>query len=145
MMRLDPDNHWGPNNAASVLLVCNIPEVRNPLRAVELAQKATQLAPQHPGCWNTLGMAHYYAGNWQDAIAALETALSFDPERAYNWFYLAMSHEKLGHKQEACRWLDKAREWMDQKGSGRDDQVRRLRTETEAVLGIEDAGKEKPE
>jgi serine/threonine protein kinase len=137
LMRLEPDSHWGPYTLAWVLVVSKIPEVHNPLKAVELAGKATELAPEHPGCWNTLGMAHYYAGNWQDAIAALNKALEFKPDLAYSLVYLAMSHEKLGHKQEARRWLDKAREWMNQKGSGRDGHLRRMRTEAEAVLGSE--------
>jgi len=136
-MRLDPDNYRGPNNTAWTLLVSDNTNVPNVLEAVDLARKATDMAPRHAGCWNTLGMAHYYAGNWQDAIVALEKSRVYDPEMVYSLFYLAMSHEKLGHKQDARRCLDQAKVWMDEKGSGRDGHPRRMRSEAEAVLGIE--------
>ena len=32
---------------------------------------------------------------------------------AYTWFFLAMTHHRLGHADEAKQWLDKARAETD--------------------------------
>ena len=46
------------------------PNKRDPGRAVKLAKEAVGLAPKN-GAWNTLGAAHYRAGNWEESLAAL--------------------------------------------------------------------------
>jgi hypothetical protein len=32
---------------------------------------------------------------------------------AYTWYFLAMAHHRLGHREEAKKWLDKAVSWTD--------------------------------
>jgi hypothetical protein len=31
----------------------------------------------------------------------------------YTWFFLAMAHHRLGHREEAKKWLDKAVAWTE--------------------------------
>ena len=55
------------------------PKVRNPRRAVALAKEAVELGPNEGTTrgtvWHTLGVAHYRAGDWKDAILALNKSL----------------------------------------------------------------------
>jgi serine/threonine protein kinase len=44
---------------------------RDPDRAIALARKAVELAPEHAGFWNTLGVAAYRVQDWRAAIEAL--------------------------------------------------------------------------
>src|SRR5262249_30332855 len=59
------------NSLAWLLATYPDAKVRDPDRAVKLAKKAVQLVPLAGGSWNTLGVAHYRAGDWKAAVAAL--------------------------------------------------------------------------
>jgi len=112
------------------------PRVRDPGRAVNLAKKAVELAPEDGNCWSALGTAHYRAGDWKVARAALEKSMELSKGgNSFDWFFLAMCHEKLGDKEKARQWYDKAVEWMD-KNKPQDDELRRFRTETAELLEI---------
>ena len=90
---LKPKDAWGYNNLAWMLVWCPEAELRNGVRAVEMAKKRHELSRPDGFSWNTLGVAHYRAGNWKEAIAALEQSMRlFDGRReAMNTFVLAMS------------------------------------------------------
>ena len=77
---------------------------RNPEAAIEPATKAVELAPDDGKCWAGLGMAYYRAGQWQDALRALDQA-SRRPQAAgrIDLFFLAMTHWQLDHKEDARR------------------------------------------
>jgi tetratricopeptide (TPR) repeat protein len=116
---------------------------RDPRRAVELAQQAVELAPNEGFYWNTLGVAHYRAGNYQDSIAALEKSrqLRAGQFAALDYLLLAMAHWKLGHKDEAQNWRAQALEWMQKNQEALknnpvyDDELRRFRAEADELLG----------
>jgi WD40 repeat protein/serine/threonine protein kinase/tetratricopeptide (TPR) repeat protein len=85
----------------------------DPARIVSLAEKA--LAESSRDHWHVtqFGAALYRAGRFEEAIKRLEeaTELSCHPYRTnmlHTWFFLAMAHHRLGHTDEARRWLDKA-------------------------------------
>jgi tetratricopeptide (TPR) repeat protein len=68
----------------------------------------------------TLGAALYRAGRFLEAVQQLREAQTVykpaDEERqsiAYNWLFLAMAHQRLGHAEEAKSWLAKAIELID--------------------------------
>ncbi len=80
---------------------------------VLLAEKALAKGPKDHWNVNLLGVALYRAGRFEDAVKRLTeaTALHAGPYRTdmlYTWFFLAMAHHRLGHADEAHRWLDKA-------------------------------------
>ncbi len=59
---------------------------------------------------NTLGVAQYYMGAWDEAIAALSRSglqLSSGGSPA-DWFFLAMAHWQKGTRTRPVQWYDKA-------------------------------------
>ena len=78
------------------------PESRDEKWAVDLAREAVRLVPNDADFWNTLGVAHDRAGNWDEAVTALEKAMELSAGgRADDWFILAMAHWRLGDKDTA--------------------------------------------
>jgi tetratricopeptide (TPR) repeat protein len=85
--------------------------VADPERVVSLAKDALTRTSRDHGHVNQLGAALYRAGRFEEAVARLTeaTELSCHPYRTNvlsTWFYLAMAHHRLGHADEARRWLD---------------------------------------
>jgi uncharacterized protein HemY len=110
-----------------------------------LAQQAVKLKPSEGIFWNTLGAAHYRAGDWKAAVTALEKSMELRKGGdAGDWFFLAMAHWQLGDKEQARQWYDKAVPWMD-KNKPQDEELRRFRAEAAALLKIEDKPNKKPE
>ncbi|MCI0742214.1 MAG: tetratricopeptide repeat protein [Gemmataceae bacterium] len=100
-------------------------------RARTWAKNAVALAPNEGSYWNTLGVAHYRAGDWDEAIKALQQALKLSRGREYahDAFFLAMAHWKRGEKNTALSWQRKATSWMD-KHAPDNKELRRFRNET---------------
>ncbi len=97
------------NNLAWLEATCSDVSFRNGREAVRHAQRATVLQPEEGNYWNTLGAAHYRAGEWEDAKAALtqSMALRRDSE-SFDWFFLSIVELKLGRPAEARQWYDRA-------------------------------------
>ena len=123
------------NNVAWSLVTAPDPGLHDVPWAIELARKAVDLEPESGILWNTLGVARYRAGEWQEAIDALEKSQDLQDLHSYDFFFLAMAHWQLGHKQEAQRYFERAVEWMDVKGP-RNEELLRFRAEAEELLGI---------
>ena len=95
-------------------------------QALVWAKNAVELAPMEGTYWNTLGAAHYRAGEFPAAIQALEKSMELAKGgNSFDWFFLAMAHWQLGHSDNARKWLAKAIEWM-QKHRPKDDELRRF-------------------
>ncbi len=126
------------NGIAWFLATCRDSRFRNPRRAVELAQKAVACEPKAGAVWNTLGVAHYEAGAWDEAIAALSQSMELTSGgSAADWFFLAMAHWQMGDKDQAKKWYTHAIRRME-KNKPQDDEVRRFRDEAAALLGVTD-------
>jgi tetratricopeptide (TPR) repeat protein len=140
-IELDPKNAGLHNDLAWLLATCSDAKLRDPRKGVELAKKAIELAPKEGMYWNTLGAAHYRAGNWKDAVAAVARSMEFRKGGdSFDWFFLAMAHCQLGEKKKAREWYDKAEQWMD-KNQPTNDELRRFRSEAAELLGIKDVKK----
>jgi serine/threonine protein kinase len=123
------------NTVAWFLAGNSKPPVQNPELGVQLARKAVDLEPQKGGFWNTLGVAYYRAGRWQDALAALTKSMPLrSGGDSADWFLLAMAYWQLGDAEEARQWYDQAVEWMDT-NKPRDPELQRFRGEAAALLG----------
>jgi uncharacterized protein HemY len=111
--------------------------LRQTEQAVELAAKAVEKAPQAGHCWNTLGVARYRHGQFQEAIAALQKSMDLrsggDPN---DWLFLAMAHWRLGNKEQARRWYGKGVEWLEQNIESQDEELLGFRHEAEELMGI---------
>jgi tetratricopeptide (TPR) repeat protein len=91
-------------------------------KVVALAEKEAAAYPDSLRCVSTFGAALYRAGRFEEAVARLAEAerliarpsagLIVSP--AYTWLFLAMAHHRLGHAEDARKWLGKAVEWLDQ-------------------------------
>jgi serine/threonine protein kinase/tetratricopeptide (TPR) repeat protein len=140
-LEFDPKRVKTLNNLAWLLATCPDARLRDPVRAVELAQQATELAPQYGYLWNTRGVAHYRAGDWAAARAALEKSMALYAVRSegrytlesFSTFFLAMAHARRGDGAEARRWYDRAVRWMEQYQPG-DLELRRFRAEAAELL-----------
>jgi tetratricopeptide (TPR) repeat protein len=125
----------GINNALAWFLATSTePRLRDAALAVRLAKKAVTARPQAGDYRNTLGVAHYRNGDDKAAVAELETATRLRAGGdSFDWFFLAMAHRRLGDRDEARTWFDRAVRWMD-RYKPRDDELRRFRAEAEALL-----------
>jgi tetratricopeptide (TPR) repeat protein len=87
--------------------------LRDPSRALALAEKATRLKPDDPLIRNTLGVAYYRVGRYREAADALRANLASQKEKilASDLYFLAMSHHQLGELSLArayYTWAERA-------------------------------------
>ncbi|HJZ59568.1 MAG TPA: tetratricopeptide repeat protein, partial [Gemmataceae bacterium] len=143
LTRLLPNDAWGFNQLAWLLATCPDANLRDGARAVEMAKKGHQIGKSDGFSWNTLGVAHYRAGNWTEAVAALQRSRELFAGRrdAMNTCFLAMANWRLGNKREARKWYDQAVEWME-KNEPEDEFIgeylRRFHAEAEELLGVKE-------
>jgi len=135
---LKPDFAGAHNNLAELLASCTDEKLWDPARAVKHAQRAVELAPAEGNCWNTLGVAHYCNGDAKAAVEALSKSVELrQGGDANDFFFLAMAHCRLGHKDQARTWYAKAVLWMD-KHKPKDEDLSRYRAEAATLLGVKD-------
>jgi eukaryotic-like serine/threonine-protein kinase len=102
------------NDLAWYLANASDTDVRRPAIAVELARKAIELVPQEGDYWNTLGAALYRSGEFQESIEALTKSVELGHgDIGLDYFFLAMAHWQLDHRDDAGHWYDKGVVWMD--------------------------------
>jgi tetratricopeptide (TPR) repeat protein len=111
----DPDTRLPPmfaNQAARWLASCPDPRFRDPGRALSLAPHFAQSRPPQGAYQITLGIAHYHAGDYKQALSALDDAerlkVTFPRDRLPVGFYRAMTFAKLGDAPAARREYDRA-------------------------------------
>jgi serine/threonine protein kinase/WD40 repeat protein/tetratricopeptide (TPR) repeat protein len=126
-------------NDAAWLLATGPEPGRDPAIAARMATLSVALAPDQHTFLNTLGVALYRAGKFAQAIATLEksVATGHGGPDAFDLFFLAMAHHRLGHRVEARGAYDRAVLWLRDQKSLSDDQRQELagfRAEAEAVL-----------
>jgi tetratricopeptide (TPR) repeat protein len=146
-LAVKPDCGGALWSLAALLANGRDPKLRDPRTAVDLAKKGIALEG-HAGWWQALGWAHYRAGAYKEAIAALEKsiALNKDGANADQWLFLAMAHWQLGQKEEARHWYDRSVAWIDNNREALDrencsgnrlvDDVRKFRAEAAELMGI---------
>jgi WD40 repeat protein/serine/threonine protein kinase/tetratricopeptide (TPR) repeat protein len=135
LLTIKPDSALACNNVAWFLATAPEVQFRDPQRAVELAQRAVDNNTGNQAYWNTLGVAHFRAGNYEAAYAALKKSLSFLKADAYDFLFLAMTDWKLGRETEARAWYDKAIQSMNPTAA-QDEELVRFRSEAEELLGL---------
>jgi serine/threonine-protein kinase len=103
--------------------------VDDPSAPVRLAEAAFRSDPRAHRYADTVGAALYRAGRFGEAARRLTDAggaarqdARMSHSLAYTWFFLAMAHQRLGHREEARAWLGKAIDRMEQET--RDNELR---------------------
>jgi cytochrome c-type biogenesis protein CcmH/NrfG len=84
------------------------PARRDPASAVDLARRIVEEDPDSAAYWNTLGVAHYRAGDARSAVAALDRATALGGGTAFDDVFLAMAHARLGDPERARQALARA-------------------------------------
>src|SRR5262249_47547824 len=89
--------------------------LRDADEAVRLGEINIQLAPANPRFRNALGVAHYRAGRYSDAVKTLQPNLtaSSDWMLSYDLYFLAMSYHQLGDTVRARDYYDWAVRWTN--------------------------------
>ncbi|HEX5105722.1 MAG TPA: tetratricopeptide repeat protein, partial [Pirellulaceae bacterium] len=88
----------------------------DPAQAVRLAELAVSAEPKWAHNLHTLGLAHYRAGQFEEAVRRFHEAIDANPGwtgQVVNWLGLALAYHCQGQTDEARRWYDKALEWID--------------------------------
>jgi tetratricopeptide (TPR) repeat protein len=83
---------------------------------VDLIQRAEAYPPFSKGeRAYVVGAALLRAGRLGEAVRRFEESLAIEPEwfeHGLNAYGLALAHHRLGHPDEARRWLDRAERWL---------------------------------
>ena len=110
------------------------PAVRNPAMSIQLATQATEMDPHCATYWNTLGAAYYCEGDSVKAIPALERSMALsNGGTAFDFIFLALAHDRLGHQEQAQFWNTQAGLWMEQHDFHHPD-LSRLRDQSSLAL-----------
>jgi serine/threonine protein kinase/tetratricopeptide (TPR) repeat protein len=134
-LKIDPADAALYDALAWLLATCPEPTVYDPGRAVELAKRAVELAPQVGGYWKTLGVAHGGAGDYKAVVPALERSIELRKgANSFDWFYLAAAHAQLGDKAKANECYRRGVRLMEENRS-EDEGLRRFRAKVEQLLG----------
>ena len=111
--KLAPDDPVRLNSRAWRLLT-GPPAERDAQAALKLAQRAVDLTPNDAMYVNTLGVAQYRNGQCREALATFQRSLALGDGRwdAFDLFFLAMCHQKVGKPKEAKDCFDRAVSWV---------------------------------
>jgi tetratricopeptide (TPR) repeat protein len=136
------------HDLAWYLAACPDVKLRDPQRAVELAEKAVKASPKEGAFWTTLGLARYRAGDWQGSAAASQEALKLLQGAGFHWgvgrasFFLAMAQQRLGKTDDAHQAYDRARAWLEANRKAVEDdpavaaELQRFRKEAEELFAL---------
>lgn len=107
-----PENAIACNNLAWSYVTAPEP-LRDSARGLAMAEKAVRLDPGNVSYRNTLGVAYYRAGRYNDAIATLRSNIDSEEETVLvcDLCFLAMSYQRLGEKLRAREYRSLALRW----------------------------------
>ena len=78
----------------------------DPAKAIEYARKAIALDPKSDRAWFQKGKADEREGRLDDAVAALNTAISFNPRASSYYYVLAGVYRQMGWTDESRKALE---------------------------------------
>jgi tetratricopeptide (TPR) repeat protein len=145
-LHLQPDAHFLQDHLAWTLAACPDAKLRDPQRAVELAEKAAKGVPKSEAYWTTLAVARYRAGDWKGAAAAARESLKLVHGAYFYWdmcrasFFLAMAQQRLGQTDDARQAYNQARACLEANRKAIDNfpamaaELQRFRDEAEELL-----------
>jgi serine/threonine protein kinase/Flp pilus assembly protein TadD len=77
---------------------------------LQMAEFAVTRSPKNP---RLRGAMNYRNGLYEAALADFEQAMTVFPRRAWDWLFIAMSHQKLGQSAEARKAVAEAENWIE--------------------------------
>jgi tetratricopeptide (TPR) repeat protein len=114
--------------------------LRDPAKALVIAGKGLQVKSNDVYCRNSIGVAHYRLGHYDQAVVALERSLrdSQGDRGAFQLYFLAMCHARLGDAARAKACYDEAVQWYPEKLDNLPwnwaERLKAMRSEAAAVL-----------
>ena len=123
------------NSQAWDLANAPFPALRNPTAAVALATRAVQLRPTDQYVRNTLGVARYRAGDFNQAIADLHESIKLGGS-ATDSIFLAMAHHQAGHTDLARAWYVLSSQWLNEQPDFTAGGFRSFRAEAAKLLEL---------
>jgi tetratricopeptide (TPR) repeat protein/WD40 repeat protein len=93
--------------------------VVEPARAVGWAEQARAASPEKAWFLHALGLALYRKGDYEAAAARLKESEKSGWSPVLNWLVLAMAEHRLGHADEARKYLDRATDYLDNRPPAR--------------------------
>jgi hypothetical protein len=141
--RDESDSQMGVQNIAwsCALAPDAVADHEIPVRLAErfLARHQQERGRERSDGLNILGAALYRAGRFEEAISRLnESIQALDGEGVPKQFaFLALAHHRLGHREEARRWMDKLATYRPKEGADffwDEVEIRILRREAEALI-----------
>jgi eukaryotic-like serine/threonine-protein kinase len=106
--------------------------------ALKYAEAGCQLVPSDGAMLNTLGVAHYRAGHYREAVATLTQSDRLNTEGALgtqpaDLAFLALAHNRLGEPDQAHNALVRLQALMKNPGRAGDTEARSFLREAEAI------------
>ena len=95
----DPRNFRVRNNLAWIYCTAEEESVRDPDKAIRMAQEALLITSDNYHVWSTLSESHYLAGNYQRAMRAAEEAVRLSVEQRAEPVY----RQEYLRQYEKCR------------------------------------------
>jgi serine/threonine protein kinase/formylglycine-generating enzyme required for sulfatase activity/tetratricopeptide (TPR) repeat protein len=134
----DPQRPYACNELARLYAMCP-PPVRDPGKALPLAERAVDLIPNKVPFRSTLGIVYYRLGRFDDAVAELDRGIAATTEHTVcDYFVRALALHRSGHAKEALADYDRARRWADELGPTmaptQQALLRAVRAEADAAL-----------
>ncbi len=134
-IRIDPAHATAHNNLAWALALSPKRSQHDYDESLVHARKAVDLAPKNEGNFNTLALAEYRSGRWDESLKAGKRSMELGGGGiAYDWFLQAMAHCQKGDKGEARKWFDKAVAWTKEKDP-KNAELRQFWAEAADLLG----------
>ena len=134
-LQAKPDRPGLLNDFAWYLVTVPDPRQRRPQEALQLARRAVKGAPENAAYYNTLGLAEYRNGQWDEAVAALNKSAEMnkgsDPT---DFLFLAMAHWARGDRAEAEQFFKRFVDGASKRAAN-DRELRMFWAEAAELLG----------
>jgi tetratricopeptide (TPR) repeat protein len=78
--------------------------------AIQCLRRLSALAPDNADAWQNLAVAHFMGKSYQEGVEASRQALRCDGRHLMAMHNLAVAYERLGHYEQALRWVRTALE-----------------------------------
>jgi tetratricopeptide (TPR) repeat protein len=147
-----------PGNINTRVWTCSLVDaaVANPAQLVNFMESAIERvdSANKSVLLNTLGLALYRAGRFDDAVTAIHQSMDANANSregiVTDWLILAMAHHQLGRPDQSRHWLEKSIAWLEELGKNAsqkdgepawDERIefRLLRAEAESLIGVSQA------
>jgi serine/threonine protein kinase len=134
--RLRPEDAEALQTLAATLAVYSTGS-QEAQEALNLAQKAVELAPLEGACWGTLGAAQYRMKKYRQATETLKKSATLTGSNAFAELFLAMAQWQQGDRQGSRQTYQSAVARLDEDSST--DSLMRLHAEAAELLGVNES------